>query len=92
MTNFKPDWVSAPGDTIQECLDIRHQSLGDFSIAMHMSSDDVDSLLNGSLRIDSDIAARLVDVIGCSVQFWLTREAQYRTSLKRIKQKQKEKT
>lgn len=83
---FSPDWVSCPGDTIQDVLDEYNASSKDLSKAIGITISDVDKLLVGALSIDDNLAERLATTVGGSKGFWLRRESNYRTHLNRIKQ------
>jgi HTH-type transcriptional regulator / antitoxin HigA len=78
---FNPDWCSAPGDTIFDCLDERGMSVEMLVEAMREDRDTIALLLIGEYTLDDDLAGKLSDVLGASKQFWLNREAQYREGL-----------
>ena len=77
MTEFKPDWVSPPGDTIVDILVERSISRHDFARQMGTSTDFVDRLLCGDMTIDDEIASKLSEVLGSTKEFWIERERQY---------------
>lgn len=77
---FTPDWAVPPGDTIRRLLQRRDVTLQD--LQAQLPKVDVRALVEGTLRIDQDIARVLADFIGPSVAFWLRREAQYRETLR----------
>jgi plasmid maintenance system antidote protein VapI len=81
---FQPNWVSPPGDTIGEILDMRGLSLTDFARQLGTSISRAQQLTLGSIEIDQHIAQRLEQALGPSAQFWLKREQQYRNDLTRI--------
>lgn len=74
---FKPDWVSPPGDTIAEIMEERGVCQAYLGALL------VSDLLSGELPIGEALAARLEETVGCPAQFWLNREAQYREGLAR---------
>jgi HTH-type transcriptional regulator / antitoxin HigA len=75
---FAPTWVSAPGETITDILDERQISLADFSARMHFPVAQTADLLEGRATITLKIARQLKEVLGGSVEFWISRDYQYR--------------
>jgi HTH-type transcriptional regulator/antitoxin HigA len=75
---FNPNWLSPPGDTIQDILDEKEWSLDTFSIKMGFTHQQASQLIDGILKINPSHALRLSVVVGSSQDFWLNREAQYR--------------
>lgn len=82
--NFAPRWASPPGETIREALGDRSLSVDEFASMLGWSPRRTAALLEGSEAISLDIARSLVDVIGGSVQFWMSRDAQYRDDVARV--------
>lgn len=76
QTDFNPDWVSPPGDTIRDILQERNLSQMSFACSIERSAVFVHRLLDGLEPIDEDLA----QFIGPSKEFWLRREAHYRSS------------
>ncbi len=81
---FRPDWVSAPGDTIVDILRQRHLSVGEFASMMSLSSDDTDHLLSGRSSVTMMVARKLVEVVGASIEFWMHRDFLYRQDIERV--------
>ena len=75
---FAPDWVSPPGDTILDLLDEREWTQQQLADRLGYSLKHVNQLIKGKVPLTEDAAVRLQNVLGASVGFWLTREAQYR--------------
>jgi HTH-type transcriptional regulator/antitoxin HigA len=75
---FSPDWVSPPGDTILDLLEERDWTQQQLAVRLGFSPKHVSQLINGKVALTEDTAVRLQSVLGVSVGFWLTREAQYR--------------
>ena len=80
------DWTSPPGDTIQDILEEKEMTQEEFSWLSKLSTEQVQGLLNGSLRITAEIAIRLESVLGPPMVFWLQREIEYREDLRRNKE------
>ena len=81
---FCPNWASAPGDTIIDALRERDISPGGFAELMGCSTDDVHNLLLGRVTITISMARRLSQVLGASLEFWMSRDFHYREDVKRI--------
>lgn len=80
---FSPDWVSPPGDTIADLLDEKGWEQAALAERTGFSRKHVNDLIQGRAAISPDAAHRLATVLGSSIEFWLTREAQYRAALQR---------
>ena len=83
-TNFQPNWVSCPGETISDVLNERKLSIQEFAYALNYSVEEIDKLLKGFNPINIELASKLESVVGGSSDFWLEREYQYRENLARI--------
>jgi len=75
---FCPDWVSAPGDTIGDALREQDISVAEFANRMGQTIEQAKSLLSGGLPITIAMARKLEAVIGGSVEFWMSRDFNYR--------------
>jgi HTH-type transcriptional regulator/antitoxin HigA len=84
MTQFNPDWVTAPGETIADILEERSISVQSFGKRMKEPTHIIQGILDGSKPIDSDIAAKLERVLGSSMDFWLKRQEQYEDRKKKL--------
>jgi HTH-type transcriptional regulator/antitoxin HigA len=78
---FNPDWVSPPGDTIQDLLEEKGWTQAEFSRRLGYTEKHVSLLINGKVPLTEEGAVRLQNVLGGSLGFWLAREAQYREHL-----------
>jgi HTH-type transcriptional regulator / antitoxin HigA len=81
VSEFRPDWISPPGDTINDLLQEQTRSPEWLAQTLNRSRDAVLDLLAGRVLISNDLAQALSDAFGLSVHFWLTRDAQYRESV-----------
>ena len=72
---------SPPSDTIKDILEERGLSWRKFGCKCGFSEQYTQSILNGEIEIDEELAWKLSDVLGSSVHFWLNREKNYRESL-----------
>lgn len=75
---FRPDWASAPGDTILDILRERHVSTAEFAKRIGQSVDSTRNLLQGRTTITIALARSLERELGASVEFWMSRDFQYR--------------
>ena len=83
-SDLVPRWASPPGETITEALVASGMTKPDFVDATGLSDEIVAGLLAGSIRISIGMARRLSEVIGGSVEFWISRDGQYRDDLERV--------
>lgn len=73
-----PDWVSPPGDTIADLMAERGWAQQELAERLGFSLKHVNQLIKGKVPLSEEAAIRLHNVLGGSVGFWLSREAQYR--------------
>src|SRR5437867_3946653 len=81
---FLPDWVSAPGDTIADILAERDLSVTEFAHRIGQPPELARDLLEGRRTITIKIARLLERVLGGSVEFWMSRDFQYRQDIARL--------
>ena len=81
---FAPRWASPPGETIRDVLEQRGLSQAAFAKAIGLPLPRLTGLLSGGEMISIDLARRIADSIGGSVEFWLARDGQYREDLSRV--------
>ena len=77
---FKPNWVSPPGDTILDLLSDRGLSISDFDNHKKDVSLDIERLLSGEMEIDDAVAKELASFFSTSKTFWINRDIQYRAN------------
>jgi HTH-type transcriptional regulator/antitoxin HigA len=80
---FQPDWVSPPGDTIAEHLGERGWTQAELATRTGYTEKHVSQLIAGEVSLTDDAAERLARVLGPSMEFWLTLEAQYQARRRR---------
>jgi len=78
---FRPDWISAPGDTIADILEERDLAPDDLARTIGRSLEETGALLQGRLPLTTDIASRLETAFGVPRSFWMARESMYRREL-----------
>lgn len=81
---FVPDWVSPPGETLEDIMEEKELTTDVVMSRLGLSIEQVDNLLTGDLAIDAELALKLADRIGGTVDFWLRREALYRKEKQRL--------
>jgi HTH-type transcriptional regulator/antitoxin HigA len=81
---FSPDWTSAPGDTIADILSERKLAPGEFARRIEQSTEYAEDLLQGRAAITIAVARKLEHVLGASVEFWISRDFQYREDVARL--------
>ncbi len=82
--DFCPDWASAPGETIVDILRERKLSVSEFAKRLDNTPEHTSDLLQGRATITLAVARRLERVLGGSVEFWMSRDFQYRQDVARI--------
>lgn len=80
---FAPDWISPPGDTLNDLLVERGWSTAEFAERTGLTPGHIHALVTGRARISADAAERLSRVLGSTSDFWLVRDAQYQAALER---------
>jgi len=90
MTNFthpfNPDWISPPGDTIDDLLEELDWTQAQLAKRLGYTTKHVSQLVNGKAPITEDTALKLARVLGSTEEFWLEREAQYRAALVKVEE------
>lgn len=81
---FEPDWCSPPGETMVDVMEENDWSLPYLKGKLDMTDTELAGLLAGVTVIDNDLAFKLADVFGSTPDFWLARDEQYRSALRRL--------
>jgi len=84
VRDFLPDWASPPGDTISDILRQRAVSPVEFASELGCSFEEARGILDGDTRITIGLARDLNRLLGASVEFWMSRDDQYRQDLTRL--------
>ncbi len=84
-TQFLPNYVSPPGDTLAETLEMKGMSQADLALRLGMAPKTVNEIVKGKAPITPETAIKLEQVLGVPASFWNTREQQYREALARLK-------
>ena len=86
---FQPHWSSPPGDTIIDILRERGISQSTFSDQMCLSSQQTTELLVGRVTMTIGVARKLSAILGSSVEFWMSRDHQYRQHANKLRDEEK---
>lgn len=81
---FAPDWVLAPGESIFDLAEERGWTQGELAQRLGYSEKHISQLINGKVPITVDAAQRLERVLGSSMDFWLSLEANYQRHKARL--------
>src|SRR5690606_33325123 len=73
-----PDYVSPPGETLEDALDERGMTQAELAERTGLSRKTVNEIIQGKAPITPDTALSLERVLGVAARFWNAREHQYR--------------
>jgi HTH-type transcriptional regulator/antitoxin HigA len=82
---YLPTEVSPPGDTLRDLMDERDLTQAELSRRLGRPTQAINEILAGKKEITEDTAIELERVLQVPAHFWLTREAQYREYLARLR-------
>ena len=77
-TEYRPNTVSAPGETLLDLLDERGLSQAELARRLDRPIKTVNEIVKGKAAIVPETALQLEQALGVPAEFWLTREARYR--------------
>jgi plasmid maintenance system antidote protein VapI len=83
VSQFEPDWVSPPGDTILDLLEEKNWSQAELATRTGFTRKHINELVSGKATLTPVTALKLEGTVGGPARFWLAREAQYREALAR---------
>ncbi len=73
-------WISPPGETIADLVDEKGWSSAELAQRLGCSPEHLGQLLVGLPPINAEMADALSRVLGSTPEFWLEREAKYRSA------------
>ncbi len=82
-TEYQPDTVSPPGETLQETLDFLGMSQSEFASRTGLSKKTINQIVSGTAPISHETALAFEKVLGTPSEFWLNRESKYQDYLAR---------
>ncbi|GAB4445837.1 MAG: ImmA/IrrE family metallo-endopeptidase [Chloroflexi bacterium OHK40] len=80
---YRPDYVSPPGNTLEELLEERGISQAELAERTGRPKKTINEIIQGKTAITPETALQLERVLGTPASFWLKREQQYREFLAR---------
>lgn len=85
---YKPDFVSPPGDTLNEILEDRGMTQKELAERMNRPEKTINEIIKGKAAITPDTTLQLEKVLGTPAHFWIQREAQYQESIARLREQE----
>lgn len=82
-TAYKPDYVSPPGETLQDTLDMLGISQAELAERTGRPKKTINEIIQGKAAITPETALQLELVLRVPATFWLARESKYRAWLAR---------
>ncbi len=84
-TPYRPDFVSPPGETIQETLDALGMTQADLAERTGKSNKAINEIVQSKVAVTPETALQLERVLGVPAHFWLNLDVKYREWLARKK-------
>lgn len=81
---FAPDWVLPPGESILDIAEERGWTQAELAQRLGYSEKHISQLINGKVPLTVDAAQRLERVLGSTMDFWLSLEANYQRHKARL--------
>ena len=81
---FAPDWVLPPGESILDIAEERGWTQAELAQRLGYSEKHISQLVNGKVPLTVDAAQRLERVLGSTMDFWLSLEANYQRHKARL--------
>lgn len=81
---FAPDWVLPPGESILDIAEERGWTQAELAQRLGYSEKHISQLINGKVALSVDAAQRLERVLGSTMDFWLSLEANYQKHKARL--------
>ncbi len=91
QNEYKPDSVSAPGETLLETLENLGMSQEELATRMGRPAKTINEIIQKRAAITAEIALQLEQILHIPASFWLKREQNYRESLARLSEEQQRK-
>jgi HTH-type transcriptional regulator/antitoxin HigA len=88
-SEYTPDSVSPPGETLLEILEDRGMTQAEFAERTGRPKKTINEIVKGKAAITSDTALQFERVLGVSAVFWSNRERRYREHLSRLEERER---
>lgn len=85
---FRPDYVSIPGETLLETFETIGMSQAELVQRMGRLKKTINEIIQGKTAITAETALQLEMVLGVPASFWLNREQQYQEARARIEEEE----
>lgn len=86
QNEFRPDYVSPPGETLLETLETVGMSQAELAKRTGRPNKLINEIVKGKAAITFETALQLERVLGVPASFWNNRENQYRETLARLRE------
>lgn len=83
----EPDYAVPPGETIREFLDDLDMTQRQLAVRLALTPKHVNQLIQGLVPLSPEVAARLELVTGMPARMWNRLEADYQTTVTRLRQR-----
>ena len=88
-TQYRPDYVSPPGETLLEALEEREMTQAELAQRTGRPKKTINEIVKGKAAITPETALQFERVLGIPATFWNKREQQYREALARLQDEQR---
>lgn len=85
---FEPDYAASPGEILEEYLEVRGISLGEFAQLCGRPPELIAGIISEEIPVDAATAEEFERTLGLAAHIWLGIEAVYRSHRKRAKARQ----
>jgi HTH-type transcriptional regulator / antitoxin HigA len=89
QNQYMPDYVSPPGETLQEILEERGMSQAELAERTGRPKKTINEIINGKATITPETALQLERVFNIPASFWNNREGRYREFLAQQEEKER---
>jgi len=89
QNQYRPDFVSAPGETLQETLEAVGMSQAELAERTGRPKKTINEIIKGKAAISPETALQLERVLGVPASFWNSRERHYREDLARVAEQER---
>ncbi|MCV3211935.1 HigA family addiction module antitoxin [Plectonema radiosum NIES-515] len=89
QNQYTPDYVSPPGETLQEILEEREMSQTELAERTGRPKKTINEIINAKAAITPETALQLERVLGIPATFWNNRERQYQEALARKEEEER---
>jgi len=77
VNEYRPDYVSAPGETLAEVLEIRTMSQSELASRTGRTAKHINEIIKGKARITPETSLQFERALGIPASFWNSRERDY---------------